>query len=354
MFRALWKRPDVTRLSYVHLDRGRWGVSLRREQVDAKVEVARLPRGVPFDRFGPMRWMNRHIHARLIRGLAAEAEKSALRVVYWFYDWFQVRLVDQLPRAATVMELTDSVDQMYAARPDVMRRIPGLKARVRESADLVFSVSEPLAAEARGGRARTTVLANGISSEFLAEATRSHEEPQALRGMPQPRLCVVGTNWSLNNRLDHALLRSVVERLDRWHLVIIGCDQVQSAALRSLVEHPRVHVLPMMPHHLLIPFIQHSDLCAVPYAKGPARGDSLKTYEYLACGKPVVLTADEVIPEIRPYVRHAASADEFIAIARDVERGIGGSDARAVLAGLTWDARAGRCMAELSGVPSLS
>jgi glycosyltransferase involved in cell wall biosynthesis len=83
----------------------------------------------------------------------------------------------------------------------------------------------------------------------------------------------------------------------------------------------------------------------VPYTPGPALRDALKTYEYLACGKPVVLTADSVVPELAPFVRKAPDAPSFARACRELAAcPAPAAGAMAVLRELTWDRRAARAL----------
>jgi len=107
----------------------------------------------------------------------------------------------------------------------------------------------------------------------------------------------------------------------------------------------------MMPQSQLVSFIQHSDVCAVPYVRGPARGDALKTYEYLACGKSVILTADQVTSELKPFVRYATDAQTFAQLCRELcakdKEFV--NEVSQVLKGMTWDQRAARCLDLIRG-----
>ena len=110
MFKSLWGRSDVKRLWYVQTDR-RWGLQVRRQRVDEKVEVIGLPIGLPYERFAPVRAINRATQARLLIKVARLNDESLETPIYWFYDWLAIELVRRLPKALTVMEVTDSAEQ---------------------------------------------------------------------------------------------------------------------------------------------------------------------------------------------------------------------------------------------------
>ena len=347
MFKALWNRADVSKLWYVQMDR-RWDWQINRQCVDTKVEVLGLPIGLPYERFATIRYVNRTLQARLLSDVVHLGDSSQDTRVYWFYDWLGVELVRQLPRAMTVMEITDSAEQFYAHSLSNLNQLPALRQQVQENVNIVFPVTSTLAEELQGGHCKVEVAPNGISSDFLQLAYISHPEPEELGGLDHPRLCIIGTQWSLNYRVDHTLLLEVLRELADWCLVLIGCERIETDGLRKLAAMPQVRIVKMVTQERLVSFIQHSDVCAVPYIQGPARGDALKTYEYLACGKPVILTADEVIPELQPFVRRATDAKTFAQVCRELiapNFNLSSGDVREILQNMTWDRRAERCLA---------
>lgn len=338
MFRALHDAACVQELLYVQTDR-RWGLHFDAERVDERTRTLGLPIGLPYERFDPIRTINRKLQARGILPYLS----SDVPTVVWFYDWLAAELAQFIPADLRVMELTDSAEQFFKNSPTMLKRLPALKEIAARSVDIIFAVNPALAEEASDLPCRVEVLPNGISREFLAQAAQPHEEAEELLQVAHPRLLVVGTGWSLNHRVDHALLLDVLRRLPEWQLVLLGCERVESAGLQMLAQHPRVTCLPLVHHARLAGFIQHSDVCAVPYVQDSPRGDALKVYEYLACGKPVVLTADRVRSEFERFVHYAATAEEFASACIRSLESRSNSDHAAIqrlLGEHTWDHRA--------------
>lgn len=342
MFKALHDATSVHELLYVQTDR-RWGLRFDADQVDERTCKVGIPIGLPYERFEPIRTVNRRLQARGLRRYLS----SDVPTIVWFYDWLAAELAQFIPADLRVMELTDSAEQFFQDSPVMLKRLPVLRKIVAETVDVVFAVSPALADEVRELPCRVEVLLNGISAAFLAEAATLQPQPDELATIPHPRLLVVGTGWSMNSRVDHTLLLGVLEALPEWHVVLVGCESVSSKGLRTLVAHPRVTALPLVQQRRLPAFIQHADVCAVPYVEGPARGDALKVYEYLACGKPVILTADRVRAEFECFVHYAPTPKAFAAACIAALNGGNGVDAvavRSVLSEHTWERRAERAL----------
>lgn len=349
MFKCFWEHPSVERLWYVEQNR-RWGTRVERRTIDSKLEIIGLPIGLPYERLAPLRQINRALQARLVAQAAHLNTSTSTSIIrlYWFYDWLAAPIVHRLPRSTNVMEITDSADQFFATSPSMLRQLPELRKQAAKDVDTVFVVNPGLAAEINTQSCHVEVMPNGVSAVFLERAAAQQPEPAALSHIQHPRLCVVGTPWSLNHRVDHELLANVLEHLPNWQLVLIGCDTIESEGLGSLTKHPRVHSIGMVPQEQLVGFIQHSDVCAVPYIKGPVHRDSLKVYEYVACGRPVVLSADEVAGDLRPFVKQAENAADFAELCLrfyDAKDTLYPERLRLVLGGLTWERRADACLA---------
>lgn len=308
MFKALQDATSVHELLYFQTDR-RWGMHFDTEQVGERTRRVGMPIGLPYERFGPIRNVNRKLQAR---GVTKYLSQKVPTVV-WFYDWLGVELAQHIPAELHVMELTDSAHQFFANSPVMLKRLPALRALVAQHVDIIFAVSPALADEVQNLPCCVEVLPNGISSSFLTDASTPQPEPEELSDLPHPRLLVVGTGWSLNHRVDHKLLLDAINLLEGWQLVLVGCESISSEGLRNLSEHPRVTCLPLVQQAKLPAFIQHCNVCSVPYVQGPVLRDTLKAYEYLACGKPVILTADRVRSELESFVRYAGTAKEFAA-----------------------------------------
>ncbi len=250
------------------------------------------------------------------------------------------------------MEVTDSPELVYATLPSVLAGFAGFREKVLDQADLILTVAPCLADGLAGRRARVAALPNGVGAEFLAAATTAWPEPEALARVPRPRLGVVVGEWSANHRLDHDLLGAALDELPGWTLVLVGVGATRDRGLARLLGRERAIAIPPVPQASLVPFIQHCDVCAVPYAPSGGFGDALKTYEYLACGRPVVVNLDDVEPALERFVARARTAQEFAARCAELaSRGALDLEAvHAALAGFTWERRAARALALLDEV----
>jgi GT2 family glycosyltransferase len=178
-----------------------------------------------------------------------------------------------------------------------------LRALLRGS-DLVLAASAPLArAAARAGARTVLTVANGVDAAHFSQPTLP---PESVRGLAHPVVGYVGfiTDW-----FDVEMLAEAARRRPGWTFALAGA--VLDADVDALRALPNVVLLGEQPYHRLPAFAQAFDVCCIPHRPRPRthRAGSVKLFEYLSLGKPVVASPLEWL---RPYQRRG-----LVTIARD-------------------------------------
>src|SRR6267378_3699447 len=162
--------------------------------------------------------------------------------------------------------------------------------------------------------------------------------PADIAAIPRPVLGYVGAaDWYT---MDVALLEHVAKARPDWHWVFIGS---KSTVVR--LSAPNIHFLGSKPYADLPHYYQQIDVCVLPWVQDNAftnYGSAIKVREYLATGKPVVISPLYEYLHT-PGLRIYRSVDEFIllvaeALACDttVDRQVRQDAVR----NCTWDVRA--------------
>jgi glycosyltransferase involved in cell wall biosynthesis len=127
-------------------------------------------------------------------------------------------------------------------------------------------------------------LRNGVDLDrFRSEVA----EPEDLRDIPQPRLGYVGT---ISQWMDFELLQRLASEKPEWSIVFIGAPYLVEVP-EGLKKLPNVHYLGPRAAEKVPAYLRHFDVGLLPYrrkAGGNSDGDSMKVFEYLAAGLPVV------------------------------------------------------------------
>lgn len=210
-------------------------------------------------------------------------------------------------------------------------------------ADLVIVTSPALLAAKSPCNPRTHLVRNGVDYDGFQAALAVNIEHEAITNLPHPRIGYAG---ALNEKIDFALIESVARARPDWQFVLVGSldlvrDPGEANGLKAL---PNVRWTGRVPVGEVPSAIGSMDVCLLPYKLNPwtANIDSLKLYEYLACGKPVVATDVPAAREFAGLVRIASDAQGFVSAIEAAlgEDPTGCAPARkAAAAANTWDQR---------------
>lgn len=159
--------------------------------------------------------------------------------------------------------------------------------RLTESSDIVVAVSESVVDDLRARGVKAAYLPNGCDATFYAGVDKAADPPDVdLRGP------VAGFVGHLNSRTDLALLEAIAE--SEASLLLIGPSDpgFEPARLAALAARPNVAALGPRRFEDLLPYLKAIDVGIVPYANTQFNRNSfpMKTFEYLAAGRPVVST----------------------------------------------------------------
>lgn len=285
--------------------------------------------------------------------------------ILWLLRPFHVDLVGQYGEKLVVYHVTDE----YSGYPTVIDKAAFARQEgaLLRRADLVIVTSPGLLASKGPYNPHTHLVPNAVDyagfQAALVDLGRARQAAEARSAAPgsgqpgrpaspipgtvaRPRIGYVG---ALNEKIDFALLAAVAQARPDWQLVLVGALDLtahphKADALRGGAAGPNVHWLGRVPVTEVPAAIAGLDVCLLPYEQNAwtANIDSLKLYEYLACGRPVVSTDVPAARAFGPLVRIAAAPAAFIAA---IEAALADDTAalaaarRAAAAANTWDMR---------------
>ncbi len=208
-----------------------------------------------------------------------------------------------------------------AWRPVVQR----MEQQLARRADLVFVTSPTLYERKRTFNEKTYLVPNAVDYDTFAAAAEGETLPPAdMVTVPSP---IAGYVGAINDKLDLALLGRIAHRCEQrhdsqgqgWSLVLVGpitiTDEEAQRALEDLRSQPHVHFLGRIDVQDVPQHVAACDVCLLPYRinEWTQNIDSLKLYEYLACGKPIVSTDLPAAQRFSALVRIATNEEEFLA-----------------------------------------
>mgnify|MGYP001230995068 CR=1 FL=1 len=350
-FRVVWVEPPVYWREY------RAGAALQahsRRPFDPAPGLHVLPTDLMSARiFRPAALARALERRRLRRAAALLREHGCRRIVLYIWRPEFASAVDLIPADAVLYHIDDEYTFSKVDRP-----VPPAEAALIRRADRVIVHSQTLLEKKGGINPNTHLIPNGV--DFHAFSTPA-PEPAALRDVPRPRIGYVGV---IKQQLNLTLLLDLARRQPEWSFVFVGPVGAigdQAVALSALQKLPNCHFIDRQPPEALPGFVQHMDVCTLPYVvDGYTRYIyPLKLHEYLAAGRPVVAAPIPALEQFRDVVTTAETAEQWIsgierALAADACSPDAARARRSIAENHDWDALVRQIAAVVSSALSRS
>ena len=206
-----------------------------------------------------------------------------------------------------VYQVSDKYDRNHdsALSQAVIRR---MDTRMKQLAAVVMYSGRKLFEEAEVPH--RYFLEQAVDYERFANLPR--EAPPDIAAIPRPVLGYIGaSDWYT---MDVPLIDQVAKLRPQWHWVFIGG---KSSGVQ--LSGPNIHFLGPKPYSEIPACYRHIDVCVLPWNEQNAftsYGSAIKVREYLATGKPVVISPLYEYLHT-PGVRIYRTAEEFIALVEE-------------------------------------
>src|SRR5687768_8035264 len=297
------------------------------------------PASLPFFGTAAARKFNRRLIGTQIKRLASS--RGLTNPILWIAIPTATDMIGTFDESAVVYQVSDKYDANtmdHATDPALIRK---LHERAIDAADLVFYSGRKLFTEATRGCERSYLLEQGVDYEHWRRVGEGAiEVAPEIAAIPKPRLGYFGAvePWLV----DQELIKRASRERPEWQWIFIGN---RSRGL-EIEELPNVHFIPPVSYVDLPTYAAGFDVCVLPWETEQSftsYGSAIKVREYLATGKPVVISPLPEYEVMRDVLRIARTRDDFIRLVDEAlhERdGVASARRQAAVASGTWDARA--------------
>lgn len=314
---------------------------LARQTTDGITVVS--PASLPFFGSETARAINRRLLRAQIGRLTANRDFD--KPILWIAIPTAADMIGCFDESLVIYHISDKYDANtmdHATDPAAIRE---LHEKAIANADLIFYSGRKLLSEATRGVERSYLLEQAVDFDHWAALDQRVSNGELkiapeVEAIPHPRLGYFGAiePWLV----DQDLIKKAARERPHWQWVFIG-NRSRGLEIEGL---PNTHFLPPVAYDDLPSYAAGFDVCVLPWETQQAftsYGSAIKVREYLATGKPVVISP---LPEYEPMadvLRIARSRDQFLSL---VEGALNESDPQAGLrrqaavAQGTWDARA--------------
>jgi glycosyltransferase involved in cell wall biosynthesis len=286
------------------------------------------------------RWLNRILLLAQVR-LAMLLLKMSRPIL-----WVAIPTAAEMAGCLGEKILLYQVSDKYEANEDSAlssQVIRNFDHQLKEAADVVMYSGRKLFEEATE------------PNRFFLEQAVDFEHFSNLDVRPAPELAaiphpVLGYFGTMDYVMDTDLMAEVSRLRPEWHWVLLG---LKSNLVK--ISAPNVHFLGSKPYADLPRYIRHFDVCVLSWRQKntfTSYGSAIKVREYLATGKPVVISPLYEYLNT-PGLRIYRSTEEFISHIESVlasDTAELAAQRQAVVRYCTWDARARQLAALIDSV----
>ena len=297
------------------------------------------PAVIPFFGTRAARAANRKLLAMQIGRLARRG--GLTRPILWIAIPTAADMIGQFNERLVIYQVSDKYDANLMDHATALATIRKLHDRAVDNADLVLYSGQKLLAEADRGRERSFLLEQAVDFDHWSQVGGGNLEiAQAVARIPRPRLGYFGAiePWLI----DQDLIRRAVRERPDWQWIFIG-NKSRGVEIEGL---PNTHFLPPVPYQELPRYAAGFDVCVLPWDTAhsfTSYGSAIKVREYLATGKPVVISPLPEYESMSNVLCIARSHDDWFRLLEEALRENDPAAERARQAAVssgTWDARA--------------
>ena len=282
---------------------------------------------------------NRRLLAAQISSLAKRRGLS--NPILWIAIPTAVEVVGRLHESLVIYHVSDKYDANtmdHATDPALIRKLHG---QAISTADLIFYSSRKLLAEAEQGREKSYLLEQAVDFDHWSTISRGDIRlAEAVTRIPHPRVGYFGAiePWLI----DQELIKQASRGRPDWNWIFIG-NKSRGLEIETL---PNVHFLPPVAYQDLPAYAAGFDVCVLPWnteVPFTSYGSAIKVREYLASGKPVVISPLPEYESMSEVLRIGRTREQFLDLIDEALHEKGSQLMKARQASVrdgTWDARA--------------
>ncbi|MEX0650074.1 MAG: oligosaccharide flippase family protein [Candidatus Andersenbacteria bacterium] len=271
--------------------------------------------------------------------------------VMWIYDTEAAEYLNAFSNSTVIYDCVDN-HAMQAGVSRNPKRVHAEEHRIFQHSDLVTVTSKALYDMKKGQHKNVRLVLNAGDVELFSKpvsATAQQGALEALQDIPHP---IIGSVGALDAyKFDFELLKSVARAHPDWQFVFVGSPVVdeRTPALTELVKLPNVHIMGTIVREDVPAYVHYFDVCVIPYRASAYNKASfpLKFWEFMATGKPLVVSG---LPELKQYedlIGYAHSSREFERLIEEWMRHetLGEIKRKELARQHGWDARVGQLLA---------
>ncbi len=187
-----------------------------------------------------------------------------------------------------------------------------IEKRVLQRADLVFCETPSRVDRKKRYNPHVFHLPHGVEFDLYSRALESDYVPGDIKSIPRP---IIGFSGTINHeKIDFELIDLLSSIRPQWSFVFVGRIYRNTVIPSCIQDKKNVYFLGEKKYSEVPHYVKLFDVCTIPYKVTRVTKDiqTVKIYEYLATGRPVVTTYMPQLLHLKGVIEIANDRDEFL------------------------------------------
>jgi len=238
--------------------------------------------------------------------------------ILWIYTPDAVVFAGKFGELLLCYDCVDKYDEQPYYKKN-FKEIEKDEIELLKKADLVFTSSKNLYEDKKKYNNNTYLVHNvGDYNHFIKTTYIETKIPEDIIRISSPRIGFVG---SIDDyKLDIELLLYLSKQRPNWSIIMIGPEGVADKKISTYIlrQYENIYFLGKRDYELLPNYLKGLDVLIIPYKNNEYTRNCfpIKIFEYLASGKPVVVSG---LPELERYKDIIGFAYDYEMFVRLVE-----------------------------------
>ncbi|MES2803736.1 MAG: glycosyltransferase family 1 protein [Bdellovibrionota bacterium] len=206
-----------------------------------------------------------------------------------FSVWYDsANAIDYSRHLSPISTIYDCVQETNPEKPS---ELSIHEIELLEKADLVFAANEKLYSHRKNQHHNIHNFPNSIDLGHFRQA-RQVNEPLDQKKISGPKL---GFSGEISNQLNFDLLTDIADYRPSWNIILIG--PMVGSCYNDLPRRPNIYFFGRKDYKYLPHYFAGWDVTIAPYKQDKNSNTTTQMYEYLATGRPVVATPQDILIE---------------------------------------------------------